>query len=287
VRSERQLMEQLDYNLLFRWFVGLDLEDAVWDATVFTKNRQRLLAGSIARKFFTAVVEQADREGLLSNEHFSVDGTLVEAWASHKSLRRRERDDEERDPDDPGNPTVNWRGEKRSNETHRSTTDPEARLARMKGKEAKLAYQGHVLADNRHGLVVDARLTQASGSAEREAALEMARRIPMRRRVTLGADRGYDAASFVAQLRALPVTPHVAQNQTRRRSAIDGRTTRHAGYAWSQRVRKRVEEVFGWMKTIGLMRKTRHRGAARVGWSFVFAAAAYNLVRMRTLLAAA
>jgi transposase len=288
VRSERQLMEQLDYNLLFRWFVGLDLEDAVWDATVFTKNRQRLLAGSIARKFFTAVVEQADREGLLSNEHFSVDGTLVEAWASHKSLRPREQPEpDERDPDDPGNPTVNWRGEKRSNETHRSTTDPEARLARMKGKEAKLAYQGHVLADNRHGLVVDARLTQASGSAKREAALEMARRIPTRRRVTLGADRGYDAASFVAQLRALPVTPHVAQNQTRRRSAIDGRTTRHAGYAWSQRVRKRVEEVFGWMKTIGLMRKTRHRGAARVGWSFVFAAAAYNLVRMRTLLAAA
>jgi transposase len=286
VRSERQLMEQLDYNLLYRWFVGLDLEDEVWDATVFTKNRQRLLAGSIARKFFAAVVEQADREGLLSNEHFSVDGTLVEAWASHKSLRRREPDDEQ-DPDDPGNPTVNWRGEKRSNETHRSTTDPEARLARRKGKEAKLAYEGHVLADNRHGLVVDARLTQASGYAEREAALAMAARIPTSGRATLGADKGYDAASFVKDLRELRVTPHVAQNQSRRRSAIDRRTTRHPGYAVSQRVRKRVEEVFGWMKTIGLMRKTRHRGVERVGWSFVFAAAVYNLVRMRTLLAAA
>ena len=287
VRSERQLMEQLDYNLLYRWFVGLDLEDAVWDATVFTKNRQRLLAGSIARKFFAAVVEQADREGLLSNEHFSVDGTLVEAWASHKSLRPREQDEDEQDPDDPGNPTVNWRGEKRRNETHRSTTDPEARLARMKGKEAKLAYQGHVLADNRHGLVVDARLTQASGYGEREAALEMAKQIPMSGRATLGADKGYDVASFVKDLRELQVTPHVAQNQSRRRSAIDRRTTRHVGYALSQRVRKRVEEVFGWMKTIGLMRKTRHRGVERVGWSFVFAAAAYNLVRMRTLLAAA
>ena len=285
VRSERQLMEQLNYNLLFRWFVGLDLEDEVWDATVFTKNRQRLLSGSISRKFFTAVVEQADREGLLSNEHFSVDGTLVEAWASHKSLRLRDQADE-RDPDDPGNPTVNWRGEKRSNETHRSTTDPEARLARMKGREAKLAYQGHVLADNRHGLVVDARLTQASGYAEREAAVAMAQRIPTQQRVTLGMDRGYDAASFVEELRELRVTPHVAQNQSRRRSAIDRRTTRHPGYAWSQRVRKRVEEVFGWMKTIGLMRKTRYRGVARVGWSFVFTAAVYNLVRMRTLLEA-
>jgi transposase len=287
VRSERQLMEQLDYNLLYRWFVGLDLEDEVWDATVFTKNRQRLLSGSIARKFFAAVVEQADREGLLSNEHFSVDGTLVEAWASHKSLRPRDDGDDDRKPDDPGNPTVNWRGEKRSNETHVSTTDPESRLARMKGKEAKLAYQGHVLADNRHGLVVDAQLTQASGYAEREAALSMAKRIPTRPGVTLGADRGYDAASFVKDVRELGVTPHVAQNTSRRRSAIDRRTTRHAGYAVSQRVRKRVEEVFGWMKTIGLMRKTRHRGVARVGWSFVFTAAAYNLVRMRSLLVAA
>jgi transposase len=284
VRSERQLMEQLDYNLLFRWFVGLDLEDEVWDATVFTKNRQRLLSGSIARKFFTAVVEQADREGLLSNEHFSVDGTLVEAWASHKSLRRREQEPPQ-DRDGGGNPTVNWRGEKRSNQTHRSTTDPESRLA-MRGREAKLAYQGHVLADNRHGLVVDARLTQASGYAEREAALAMAQRLAARRTRTLGADRGYDAASFVAGLRALGVTPHVAQNQSRRRSAIDRRTTRHTGYAWSQRARKRVEEVFGWMKTIGPLRRTRYRGAARVDWSFVFTAAAYNLVRMRTLLAA-
>ena len=283
VRSERQLMEQLNYNLLFRWFVGLDLEDAVWDVTVFTKNRKRLLSGAVAQKFFAAVVDRADREGLLSREHFSVDGTLVEAWASHKSLRRKD-DEPPKDPDDSGNPTVNWHGEKRSNETHTSTTDPDARLARMKGREAKLAYQGHVLADNRHGLVVDARLTQASGYAERDAAAAMAEDIPGQQRVTLGADRGYDVRSFVAQLRTLRVTPHVAQNQSRRRSAIDRRTTRHAGYAKSQRVRKRVEEVFGWMKTVGGPRKTRYRGVERVGLSFVFTAAAYNLVRMRTLL---
>jgi len=285
VRSERMLMEQLEYNLLFRWFVGLGMDDAVWDATVFTKNRDRLLAGDVAQAFFERVVEQARKKKLLSAEHFTVDGTLVEAWASHKSFQPRQGGGGPSD-DDPGNPSVSFRGEKRSNETHLSTTDPEARLTRTKGKEAKLAYQGHVLMENRHGLVVDARLTQASGYAERETALAMAEAIPGRRRITLGADRGYDAREFIERLRSLHVTPHVAQNTTHRRSAIDERTTQHAGYGESQRRRKRVEEVFGWMKTIGLMRKTRHRGVARVGWMFLFTAAVYNLVRMRTLLGA-
>jgi transposase len=286
VRSERLLMEQLDYNLLFRWFVGLSMDDPVWDATVFTKNRDRLLAGDVASLFFDRVLEQARRKRLLSSEHFTVDGTQIEAWASHKSLRPREEAAREHDDDDPSNPTVNFRGERRSNETHRSTTDPEARLVRMKGKESKLAYQGHVLVENRHGLVVEACLSEASGYAEREAAVTMAEALPGRGRKTLGADRAYDAQEHVERLRRLGVTPHVAQNTVRRSSAIDGRTTRHAGYAESQRRRKRIEEVFGWMKTIGLMRKTRHRGVARVGWTFIFTAAAYNLVRMRTLMAA-
>jgi transposase len=287
IRSERQLMEQLEYNLLYRWFVGLEMDGGVWDATVFTKNRRRLLEGRVAEGFFEAVLAQAAERGLLSAEHFSVDGTLIEAWASHKSFRPRQETRRPHD-DDRGNPTVDYRGEQRRNQTHVSTTDPEARLARRKGKEARLAYEGHVLTENRHGLVVAARLTQASGYAEREAALEMAAEIGGAQRVTLGADRGYDVRSFVQGLRELDVTPHVAQNISEHRpSALDGRTTRHQGYRLSQRARKRVEEVFGWMKTIGLMRKTRHRGAARVGWMFVFTAAAYNLVRMRNLLEAA
>ena len=286
VRSERMLMEQLEYNLLFRWFVGLGMDDPVWDATVFTKNRDRLLAGDIAQAFFERVLEQARKKRLLSAEHFTVDGTLVEAWASQKSFQRREGGGGGPSDDDPGNPTVSFRGEKRSNETHQSTTDPQARLLR-RGKEAKLGYLGHVLMENRHGLVVDARLSQASGTAEREAALAMAEQIPGRRRVTLGADRGYDAETFVAELRSLGVTPHIAQHTTKRRSNIDERTVRHPGYAESQKRRKRIEEVFGWMKTVGLMRKTRHRGVARVGWMFIFTAAAYNLVRMRSLLGAA
>jgi len=287
IRSERLLMEQLDYNLLFRWFVGLGMDDPVWVPTVFTKNRDRLLEGEVADAFFALVLEQARRKRLLSSEHFTVDGTLIEAWAGQKSFRRKESDPAE-PPDDPGNPTVNFHGEKRSNETHQSTTDPESRLYRKgRGQESKLAYLGHVLMENRNGLVVDTRVTQAHGRAEREAALEMLGSLPGRQRRTVGADKGYDTRDFVAQARHLEVTPHVAQNISNRKSAIDGRTTHPTGYSVSQRVRKRVEEIFGWLKTVGLMRKTRHKGTERVGWMFTFAAAVYNLVRMRNLLAEA
>jgi len=288
IRSERMLVEQLDYNLLFRWFVGLGMDDAVWVPTVFSKNRDRLLEGDIATEFLDRVLAQAESRHLLSKEHFTVDGSLIEAWASQKSFRPKEQSAADSPPEDPGNPTVDFHGEKRSNATHQSTTDPESRLFKKgRGREAKLAYLGHVLMDNRHGLVVDATLTQATGTAEREAALEMLEQIPRSGRVTVGADKGYDTRNFVAQARALEVTPHVAQNTSGRKSAIDGRTTHHPGYAISQRIRKRVEEVFGWMKTIGLMRKTRHQGVSRVRWMFVFAAAAYNLVRIRNLAQAA
>jgi transposase len=280
IRSERQLMEQLDYNLLFRWFVGLSMDDATWDVTVFTKNRERLLKGDIARAFFERVVAQAQVRHLLSTEHFTVDGTLIEAWAGLKSFRRK--DTPLPPPDDPGNPTVDFHGERRSNATHASTTDPEARLARKsRGHEAELAYQGHVLMENRNGLAVDSCVTQALGTAEREAAVAMAHNLPAG--ATLGADKGYDTAGFVAGLRAEQITPHVAQNTTNRRSAIDGRTTRHPGYAISQQKRKRVEEIFGWTKTVGLFRQTRQRGVRRVGWMFIFALAVYNLVRIRNL----
>jgi transposase len=283
VRSERLLMEQLDYNLLFRWFVGLKADDAIWDVTVFTKNRQRLLDGDIARAFFERVVAQARARGLLSDEHFTVDGTLIEAWASLKSFQSK--DTPPARPDDPGNPTVNFHGERRSNTTHASTTDPDARLFRKgDAHEAKLYYQGHVLMENRHGLAVDGSLTPATGFAEREQALVMAARLPARARVTLGADKSYDTRDFVDGLRGLAVTPHVAQNITKRSSAIDRRTTRHPGYLASQRRRKRIEEIFGWLKMIGLLRKTRHRGVARVGWMFTFGLAVYNLVRMRNLV---
>jgi len=282
IRSERLLMEQLDYNLLFRWFVGLELDDPVWNATVFTKNRERLLDGEIARAFFDRVVAQARERGLLSDEHFTVDGTLVEAWASLKSFKRK--DAPPASPDDPGNPTVNFHGERRRNTTHASTTDPDARLARKgPGQEAKLCYTGHVLMENRNGLAVGGCVIRASGHAERAAALELFGAQNRAGRVTLGADKGYDTRDFVAAIRLLGVTPHVAQNTTNRASAIDGRTTRHAGYAVSQRRRKRVEEIFGWLKTVGLMRKTRHRGTRRVDWMFTFALAAYNLVRIRNL----
>jgi len=280
VRSERLLMEQLDYNFLFRWFVGLNIDDPVWDVTVFTKNRERLLVGEVAQGFFNAVVEQAGAQGLLSNQHFTVDGTLIEAWAGHKSFKRK-GDDQPTPPDDPGNPSVNFHGERRSNATHQSTTDPEARLARKgPGKEARLCYAGHVQMDNRHGLVVNTRLTQASGNAEPIAALAMAAEITGQGRVTLGADKGYDHKELVRALREHRVTPHVAQKV---HSAIDRRSTRHPGYRLSQWRRKRVEEIFGWLKTVAGLRKTRHRGIARVGWTFTFAAAAYNLVRMRNL----
>jgi len=292
VRSERMLMEQLNYNLLFRWFVGLGMNDEVWHPTVFTKNRDRLLEGDIAQEFFAQVVEQAKRKRLLSSEHFTVDGTLIEAWAGQKSFQPKQENDSLKPPPppDPGsNPTIDFRRQERRNDTHQSKTDPSARLyKKTRGAEAKLCYLGHLLTENRNGLVVNTRVTLASGTAEREAAVEMATEIPGgSSRVTLGGDRGYDVHSFVEQLRELNVTPHVAQNTSQRRSAVDERTTRHAGYGVSQRRRKRVEEVFGWMKSIALMRKTRFRGPDRVGWMFTFAAAAYNLVRMRNLALAA
>jgi transposase len=284
VRSERLLIEQLDYNFLFRWFVGLNIDDPVWDVTVFTKNRERLLVAEVAQGFFNAVVEQARARGLLSNEHFTVDGTLIEAWAGHKSFKRK-GDDSQIPPNDPGNPSIDFHGERRTNATHQSTTDPEARLARKgPGKEAKLCYFGHVLMENRNGLVVNTRLTQASGEAEPQSALAMVGEISGSRRVTLGADKGYDSREFVRELRDHQTTPHIARKPT---SLIDDRTTRHPGYAISQRKRKRVEEIFGWLKTVATLRKTRHRGVARVGWMFAFATAAYNLIRMRNLALAA
>jgi len=286
VRSERMLMEQLSYNMLFRWFVGLNMDDEVWNATTFSKNRERLLRGEIAEEFFSAVLDLARKKELLSDEHFTVDGTMIEGWASLKSFQPKDGSgsDSNDKPDDPGNPTVNFHGQKRSNKTHESSTDADLRLfKKTKGSEAKLAYQGHVLMENRNGLVVNARLTKASGTAEREAALAMLQQRSQKKRVTMGGDKGYDTKDFVADLRACLVTPHVAQNNKRRRSAIDERTTRHPGYQVSQRKRKRVEEIFGWLKTVGLLRKTRHRGVGRVGWIFKFATAAYNLVRIRNL----
>jgi transposase len=285
VRSERLLMEQLQYNLLFRWFVGLNMDEPVWVATVFSKNRDRLLEGEIASLFFAGVLAQARAADLLSDEHFSVDGTLIEAWAGQKSFQRRD-ENQQQPPDDPGNPTVNFHGETRRNETHESTTDADARLARKSGgHEAKLAYCGNVLIENRNGLVVDAELLQANGTAERDAALLMAERIEGSQRVTVAADKGYDTKEFVREIRGMNITPHLARNDKRPGgSAIDKRTTRHAGYKVSQVRRKRVEEVFGWLKTVGMLRKTRHRGVLKVGWVFTFAAAAYNLLRMRNLL---
>jgi transposase len=274
IRSERLLMEQLDYNLLFRWFVGLSIDDPVWDSSTFSKNRERLLEGDIATAFFAQVLAQARERDLLSDEHFTVDGTLIEAWAGQKSFKRKQADPPPEPPDDPGNPSIDFRGERRTNATHASTTDPEARLyKKAKGQEAKLAYLGHVLMENRHGLVVDTRVTQATGTAEREAALAMAEEIPGQHRVTLGADKNYDTPDWVRELRELRVTPHVAQNTAGRSSAIDRRTTHHPGYTVSQRKRQGVEESFGWMNTVGLLRKTRHHGLARVGWMFTFAAA--------------
>ena len=284
VRSERMLMEQLDYNMLFRWFVGLRMDDEVWDATVFSKNRDRLLAGEVASAFFNRVLAQAREKRLLSDEHFTVDGTLIEAWAGQKSFQKKEKGKQAPPPDDPGNPTVNFHGQKRGNQTHQSTTDPESRLYRKtNGQEAKLSYLGHVMMENRNGLVVSSCVSQSTGTAEREAAMVLLGDIQKQGRITLGADKGYDVKDFIRTMRELEVTPHVAQNVKNRSSAIDGRTTRHPGYAISQRRRKRVEEIFGWLKTVGLMRKTRHRGVDRVDWMFQFATAAYNLVRMRNL----
>ena len=286
IRSERQLMEQLDYNLLFRWFVGLGIDDPVWVPTTFTKNRDRLLEGDVAAAFFAAVLMHAETARLLSDEHFTVDGTLLEAWASQKSFRPR---DDEPPSAGGGNPTVNFHGQRRTNATHGSTTDPDARLyKKARGREARLGYLGHVLLEHRSGLIVDTAVTPADGYGERDAALVMIERRPGRHRLTVAADKGYDTRDFVTNLRAMRATPHVAQYapMPHRRSAIDGRTTRHPGYAVSQQKRKLVEQGFGWMKTVGGLRKLRHRGGPLVAWILTFTAAAYNIVRLRRLLPA-
>ena len=287
IRSERLLMERLEYDLLFRWFVGIGVDDAAWDHSTFSKNRDRLLEGDIAAKFLAAVLAQPRVKRLLSSDHFSVDGTLIEAWASMKSVRQK--DGSGALPVEGGgrNAETDFHGQKRSNDTHASTTDPDARLYKKgKGKEAKLCFMGHGLMENRHGLLINACLTLANGHAERVAALHMIEPLADRpRRITLGADKAYDTEDFVNELRSMRVTPHVAQNTSGRSSSIDGRTTRRGGYAVSQRIRKRIEEAFGWIKTIAGHDKTKFRGRDRVGWAFTFAAAAYNLVRLPKLMA--
>lgn len=297
IRSERLLMERLDFDLLFRWFVGLGIDDFVWDHSTFSKNRDRLLDGDVAAKFLAALLAQPRVKRLLSNDHFSVDGTLIEAWASMKSFAPKgapeSPENKMGDPPSGGggsrNREADFHGEKRSNDTHASTSDPDARLYRKgAGKEAKLCFIGHALMENRNALFVDACLTKADGHAERVAALHMIEpRADRSRRITLAADKGYDAEDFVNELRSMRVTPHVAQNVSRRSSAIDGRTTRHDGHRLSQRIRKRIEEGFGWIKTVAGQEKTKFRGCDRVGFAFTFAAAAYNLVRLPKLLAAA
>jgi transposase len=286
VRSERQLMEQLNYNLLFRWFVGLSVDEPVWDPSTFSKNRDRLMEGDFAATFLSAVLNTKQVRDLLSAEHFSVDGTQIQAWASIKSFRRKDGDDQP--PSSGRNGERDFHKEKRSNETHASTTDPDARLYKKgPGKEAKLSYIGHLVMENKNGLVVDACLTRATGKAEPEAALAMLAERPGRGRVTVGADKAYDTAGFVAGARAINVTPHVARNINEHRgSNIDARTTRHPGYAISQVIRKRIEEANGWIKTVGGMQRAPFRGLPRMGWMFKFKAAAYNLVRLPGLLAA-
>jgi transposase len=291
VRSERQFCERLQYDLLFKWFLDLNISDPAFDASTFSKNRMRLLKHEVAKAFSDAVMAEASRRGLLSNDHFTVDGTLLESWASLKSFRPRTDGEPPEGPHDPPatgghDVLVDFRGQKRSNATHVSTTDPEARLARKgNGKEAKLCFAGHVLMENRHGLVLDVLITEATGTAERDAALTMLDRRHRLGRATLGADKGYDTRDFVASCRQRQVTPHVAQNTSRRRSAIDARTTRHRGYAISQRIRKRVEEVFGWAKTVGGGRKLRYIGIARNQFWADLTVTTYNLVRMATLAA--
>ena len=287
IRSERLLMERLEYDLLFRWFVGIGVDDPAWDHSVFSKNRDRLLDGDIAAKFLNAILAQRQVRKLLSTDHFSVDGTLIEAWASMKSFKPKGGSDGAPGNGDGGrNRDADFHGHKRSNQTHGSTTDPDARLYRKgRGKEAKLCFMGHGLMENRNGLLVDACLTPADGYGERVAALHMIE--PHAGRpctITLGADKAYDSRDFVNELRSMKVTPHVAQNTNGRRSAIDRRTTRHKGYAASQKIRKRIEEAFGWIKTIAGQGKTKLRGRDRVGWVFTFVAAAYNLVRLPKLL---
>ena len=291
IRSERQLIEQLQYNFLYRWFVGLDMDDSVWNVTVFTKNRERLLCGSIAEKFFDRILHMAHKNQLLSNDHFSMDGSLIEAWAGLKSFQRKDSKSVKSHKDktnDPGNPEINFHGEKRKNETHSSRTDPQALLYRKgSGKEAKLCYAGHVLMENRNGLAIAAKLSQATGVSERQTATEMLEEYrkskKSNRRITLGCDRGYHTKEFIRELRKQKISPHVALNR-KKGNHVDGRTTHHKGYEISQRKRKRVEEIFGWLKTVGMLRKVRHRGLRRVNWMFVFAVSVYNLLRMRNLL---
>jgi transposase len=278
VRSERLLVEQLQYNLLFRWFVGMDMDEEVWNHAVFSKNRERLLNEDLAEAFFRRVLKQA--RPYLSDEHFTVDGTLLEAWASQKSFRRKDGEEATR----RGDRDVDFHREQRRNDTHQSTTDPEARLyKKSKGSEAKLSYLGHALMENRNGLLVRTMVTEANGTAERDAALLMAEKIPGVKRVTLGGDKNYDTKDFVRELRGMNITPHVAQNNQNRASAIDERTTWRAGYEVSQRKRKRIEESFGWMKIIGLLKKVKLRGLDKVGWLFTFVGAAYNLYRLQKL----
>jgi transposase len=289
VRSERQLCEQLDYNMLFRWFLDMDMVEPGFDHSTFTRNRERLLAHDVAAQFFDLIVAQARRAKLMSSEHFTVDGTLIDAWASLKSFKKKASKDDDVPPSPPtgSNPDVDFHGEKRSNDTHESTTDPESRLARKGyGKEAKLSFSGHALMENRNGLLCEIRIAEANGFAEREVALQMmADRIEGPEHVTLGADKGYDTRGFVAGCRALNVVPHVAQHATRRGgSAIDARTTRHPGYPISQRIRKRVEEIFGWFKTVGGLRKTRYRGLAKTQLAAHFVGAAYNMLRIAKLM---
>ena len=287
IRSERQLMERLEYDLLFRWFVGIGVDDRAWDHSTFSKNRERLLEGDIAAKFLAAVLAQPQVVKLLSTDHFSVDGTLIDAWASLKSFKSKDGSDNEPPAGGGRNVEADFHGKRRSNETHASTTDADARLYRKgPGKEARLCFIGHGLMENRSGLLVDACLTPADGHAERVAALHMMEaRADRPRTVTLAADKAYDTEDFVNELRTMRVTPHVAQSTSGRSSAIDGRTTRHGGYLASQRIRKRIEEAFGWIKTVAGQQKTKFRGRERVGWAFTFAAAAYNLVRLPKLLA--
>ena len=287
IRSETQLMEQLDYNLLYRWFVGLGVDEPVWVPTVFTKNRDRLLEAEVARKFLAELLNHKEVRALLSDEHFSVDGTQIAAWASMKSFQAKDGSSE---PPSPGrNGERDFHGEKRTNETHASTTGPEAKLYRKgKGKEAKLSFVGNAMTENRHGLVVETELGEASGTIERETAKTMiVRRSPGTRRITVGADKGFDAREFIDDLRELNVTPHVAQNTANRASAIDGRTTRHPGYAISQKKRKLVEEPFGWAKTIGGLARPMLRGARRLGFKFTLTMAAYDLIRLPKLIGAA
>jgi len=283
IRSERLLMEQLDYNLLFRWFVGLEMDDGVWDASSFAKNRDRLVDHDVGKQLLGAVVRQARNKGLVSDEHFSVDGTLIQAWASMKSFQPK---DDPKPPSSGSNAEVDFRGQKRSNDTHESKTDPECRLfKKAKGQESRLAYLGHALMENRSGLAIDGCVTQASGTAERDAAMQMIDAVKTDGPITLGADKGYDAAEFVERLGQARVVPHIAQNLTNRRSAVPSRIARTPAYAVSQLARKRIEEIFGWAKQIGGMSQTRFRGRARVDWRFTMTLAAYNLMRLPKLVA--